>query len=65
MFCETDNILQNILHVHFEYGEYTKEYCQSHGTLLWILIMLCLSYTGAYFESWLKLLGPSLSPLKH
>ena len=43
MFCVTDNILLNILHIQFEYGEYSIKYCQSHKTLLWIWIMLCTS----------------------
>ena len=41
-FCWTSNILQNILHIQSECGEYSIEYCQSHITLLWIWIMLCL-----------------------
>ena len=29
MFCWTDSVLQNILHIQSEYGEYSVEYCQS------------------------------------
>ena len=41
MFCGTDNISRNILHIQSESAEYFVEYCQSHVTLLWIWIMLC------------------------
>ena len=40
MLRGTDNFLQNILRIQYEYGEYFMEYCQSHITLLWIWIML-------------------------
>ena len=41
MFCGTDNILHNILHVQYECGKYSMEYCWSHITLLQIRVMLC------------------------
>ena len=41
MFCGTDIIMQNILHIQWEYEEYFVEYCQSHITLLRFWIMLC------------------------
>ena len=40
VFSGIDRILQNIPHIQIEYGEYYAKQCQSHGTLLWILIML-------------------------
>ena len=43
MFCETDNILQNIPQMETKCGEYSAKYCQSHITLLRICIMLCTS----------------------
>ena len=42
MLRGTDSILWNILHIKTECGEYYAEYYQSHITLLWILIMLCI-----------------------
>ena len=39
MVCGTDNILQNILHIQFECGEYFAKYCQSHITLVQIWMM--------------------------
>ena len=36
MFCGTDNIIQNISHIQYEYDKYYVEYHQSHITLLWI-----------------------------
>ena len=48
MFCETDNIQKNIL-----YREYSLENCQSHKTLLWILIMLCLTTPSTHaYKIW-------------
>jgi len=43
MLCETNNIPQNIPHNRIEYGKYSVEYFQSHKTLLWIWIMLCMT----------------------
>ena len=43
MLYGTDNFSQDILgnfHIQIECGEYSVEYCQSHGTLLWISMML-------------------------
>ena len=33
VLCGTDNIMQNIPHIQFEYEEYAIEYYQSHKTL--------------------------------
>ena len=44
MYCGIDNIMWNILHIHIEYEEYIVKYCQSHKTILWILILLRLVY---------------------
>ena len=36
VFYGTDNIMQNIPHIHIECEEYSMEYCQSCITLLWL-----------------------------
>ena len=41
MFCGTDIIPQNNLHIRTRCGDYFVEYCQFHTTLLWIWTMVC------------------------
>ena len=40
MLCGSDSIPHNILHIQIECKKYSRGYCQSHMTLLWIWIML-------------------------
>ena len=42
MFCGTKSISRNISYTRIECGEYSMENCQSHRTLLWTWIMLCM-----------------------
>ena len=48
MYSGTNNILWNIPHVQSKCREYFIIYCQSHRTLLWILIMLWFSISYLY-----------------
>ena len=40
VFYKTNNIMQNIPHIQSQVMEYSRKYCQSRGTLVWIWIML-------------------------
>ena len=42
MLCGTDNIIRNIPCIQIGCKEYSTKVCQSHVTMLWIWIILCL-----------------------